>query len=165
MNVCVLIDELDETMEAIKAASGAINDAFSHWIAIFNFLHLFVHDFENQTNNPDHSQEECTKSEGALIVLKTPDETLTQTKATPGILSRCEIPSACSYNDGILEQSLNKFHNPKVHEDLNPHKLFLHLRQFDVLILTTGSWLCYLRSTNKHYEQRYPTGCPHYNKS
>jgi hypothetical protein len=40
LDISVLIDELDEAMEAVEAASSAINDAFGQRILVLDFFHL-----------------------------------------------------------------------------------------------------------------------------
>jgi len=90
-------------MEAVEAASSAINDAFGQRILVLDFFHLLVNNFKTYSHHPDDSQQKRSKCKGSLVVLDAPNETLAKTEVASGVLCGCEIPCACSNDDCVLE--------------------------------------------------------------
>ena len=135
LNICILINEFDKSMEAVKAAAGAVEHATGKGVFIFDFFHLFVDDFEDEADSPNNSQKKSTESKRALIIFETPNKSLTQAKIAASVLRRRKVPRASSNNDGVLEKCLDEFHDPEVAEYLEPHHVLLFLSKFDCFVL------------------------------
>lgn len=63
LDVGVLVDELDEAVEAVQAAASAIQYAASKGILVLDLLHLLINDLQNETDCPDHGQQERSEGE------------------------------------------------------------------------------------------------------
>jgi hypothetical protein len=106
-------------MEAIQIASAAPNGRLDQGILTGTRLVELVSDvFHDHSEDPDDSQYEGSKGQTAKVVSECPPEPFPEGELASGVLSRCEIPSACSHDDDIIEVGLNELVNPEEREDL-----------------------------------------------
>ena len=158
--VRVLIEELDESVEAIKAAPDAVRNGSHDCVVLLCALHLFVNVFEDDSDNPDHRQNERTKSQWAKIISESPPEPCWEAEAATAVLVGCEIPSAHPNNESESKHGLNEFKSPEESEDMSVSHPLLVITQLDFLQLAPMFRLSDLTRAQKVSEAGYPEGGP-----
>lgn len=85
-DISILIQELNEPMEAIQAASSARNQGLSDATFAFQFGDLVVEELESDPKRPDDGQKERSEGEGALVVSEGPPESLPEAEPASSVL-------------------------------------------------------------------------------
>lgn len=103
LNVCVLRDELDESLQAVEAASGKAENDFDQWVLFVGLLDLSCVVLEHDTNKLDESNQEGAHGKGSEMVSVHPVNTLQGGSRSRSIRLAREVPlSASGCNDEHL---------------------------------------------------------------
>lgn len=139
LDVCVRVEELDESVEAVKAVSDAVGDEFGNLVV--GFLQGVVDVLEGNSDGPDDGKDERSEGKGASVVSNGPPETSGQGEVTSGVVGRREIPCANGDDDDVVEQGLDELKDPEEHEHLQVCHFLGVWIQSDFLELRAGLWL------------------------
>lgn len=141
LDIGILVNEFDESVEAIEAASDAIHHDFDSSVLLIGGLHLLIEELESNSDHPDDSKDERAEGERSKVVSDGPPKSSRDRKGASSLAGRSEIPSADATNENIREDGLQELSNPEECENMDVGHVFLFLAELNSLELGTSLWL------------------------
>jgi len=149
LDVGVLVDEFDKSVEAIEAASDAAGNDLDNGVVWVSLFHLLIQDFEGNPDDPNDSKDEGAERKRSKIVPDGPPKSSGDGKRSSGLACGSKVPSADAANKDVGEHGLQELADPEECENVHVGHIFLFLAENDALHLGASLWLSNFSGTEK----------------
>ena len=149
LDVGVLVDEFDKSVEAIEAASDAAGNDLDNGVLWVSLFHLLIDEFEGNPDDPNDSKDERAKGKRSKIVSEGPPKSSGDGKTASGLACGGKVPSADAANKDVGEHGLQELADPEEGENVHVGHIFLFLAETDALHLGASLWLSNFSRTEK----------------
>ena len=144
LDVCVLVDVLDESADTVEAASHAALEALDGGVGTGTWLvHLLWDILEHDADEPHDGNDEGTESEGSEVVSEHPSHSWPDwSVASLGVGVVGEVPGTGGYDDDELSCGDEESHDPQESEEIEVYHFSGGLVPYHVSSLWSFSnWL------------------------
>lgn len=136
-------------MEAIEAASGALNDCFNNNIFLTSLVfQRLVNKLQSDSKNPYNSQNERSKGKWSKIEEEGPSKSFADREGSSNILIWGKVPGANCNDEGVVEDGLDQLVYPEEHEYLSKEHILLIVIKLNFFHLASSCRLSYLSRTD-----------------